>query len=211
MITTVTQAVVPQPKARPAFSCGGSPPAPRRVQSVTDSILPLTFGAVPVEKFTAPWLVAQIEGGKEKAFVSDLTAREIPFFAPWQIIKTRDAKWRNTRVRQAALFPGYSFITGEPSIIYDASRCRGWIGAIRVTNQAKLRKELAALYRVLLHDPVITKPLGIGSLAYIASGPFQGMSGPVIAHANGVQLVLQISMLGQSVAVEIDPAMVEAA
>jgi transcription antitermination factor NusG len=211
-MTEVTQAVAPHRKANDPPFCGGSPPGPRRIvtPAVNDSILPLTFAGAPVEDFTAPWLVAQIAGGKEKAFVTDVAAREIPFFAPWQMVMTRDAQW-HTRTRQLALFPGYSFIAGEMGVVYELSRCRGWIGAIRVTNQAKLRHELSALYRVLLTDPVVTKPLGIGTVAEIKSGALRGMIGPVIRHGSGMQLVLQVSMLGQSIAVEINSSDVEAA
>jgi transcription antitermination factor NusG len=174
-----------------------------------DAFLPLTLADVPIEDFTQPWIVAQITSRNEKAFISDVAAREIPYFEPWRLTKTRDAVHRNTRTLQSALFPGYAFISAPPSCVHDLERCRGWIGAIRVVDQPKLRRELAALYRVLITDPVVSKPLGVGSIAQIVSGPFQGMSGPVVAHANGMQLVLQVTMLGQSIAVEIDPSMIE--
>jgi transcription antitermination factor NusG len=169
------------------------------------------FGAA-VSTFTAPWHVCNVRSNEEKAFVSDLRTREVPFFAPWEILHKKD-KWWKKRTVQRAVFPGYVFVAGGIPEMDRAARCRGYYGQIIVHDcqQPKLRRELDELYGVLLTDPVITRPIEKGTLVEIKSGPLRGKVGPVITHASGMQLVLQVSILGQSIAVEIDPSAVEAA
>jgi hypothetical protein len=173
-----------------------------RRRDVADPILPMTFGGIDVCKFTAPWHVVNVQGGKERPFVEDLSRREIPFFAPWQIVKTKYD--RSTRVAQRALFPCYCFISGDPLILYEAAKCRYYSGRLANTEgaitQRQLRNDLDNLYRFLLTDPVLTPVLGKGTRVEITRGPFEGIRGRVVHHEHGRQLEVEIEFMGRAVA-----------
>lgn len=195
MITTVTQSV-------PAPVLEVAPQNTSRRRDVSDPILPMTFGGIAVSDFTAPWHVVNVQGGKERPFVQELSRREIPFFAPWQIIKTKYAK--STHAAQRALFPCYCFISGTIEELSEAAACRYYCGRLQNTEgghtQRRLRDDLDNLYRFLLTDPVLTPVLGRGTLVEINRGPFQGIRGRVVHHEHGRQLEVEIEFMGRAVA-----------
>lgn len=192
---SVTQSV-----ARPVLEIASQNTSRRREPA--DSILPMTFDGIEVREFAAPWHVVNVQGGKERPFVEELIRHEIPFFAPWQIVKTKYAK--ATHVAQRALFPCYCFISGEIRELGEVSQCRYYCGRLQNTEgahtQRRLRADLDNLYHFLLTDPVLTPVLGKGTRVEITRGPFQGIRGRVVCHEHGRQLEVEIEFMGRAVA-----------
>jgi transcription antitermination factor NusG len=78
-----------------------------------------------------------------------------------------------------------------------------------------LTRELSAIHRLLVHgrNPVDLYSLAAeGTAVRIVTGALQGIRGVVVGRRDGKAcLVLQVSILGQSVAVEIEAGMLEPA
>jgi len=80
-----------------------------------------------------------------------------------------------------------------------------------VVDQVQLRYELSQIQRAL-EAPAGFDPfpyLREGMPCRITAGPLRGIQGIVVHRGGTTRLVLQIQMLGQSVATEIDPSFLE--
>ena len=109
------------------------------------------------------------------------------------------------------LFPGYLFFAGDAEDRYRALTTSHVANVIEVVDQARLIDELSQI-EMALANPSGLDPfpfLQKGKRCRIARGPLAGIQGVVVQRDGITKLVLQIEMLGQAVATEIDPSMLE--
>jgi transcription antitermination factor NusG len=111
------------------------------------------------------------------------------------------------------LFAGYLFFCGDEAARYAALATDRLCQVIEVPDQATLVQELSSLHRALQAKASLDPyPYAVvGNWCRVASGPFEGIEGMVVGRDGVQKLVLQVTMLGQSVSMEIDPGQVEAA
>jgi len=109
------------------------------------------------------------------------------------------------------LFPGYVFLCGDAGQRQRALESNRVANALPVADQAKLVAELSAIRRVLVSkkgfDPYSS--LAQGKTCRIRSGPLAGLLGRVVRRKGRTRFVLNVTMLGQGVAVEIDAEMLD--
>jgi transcription antitermination factor NusG len=115
---------------------------------------------------------------------------------------------------EAPLFPGYLFCRMNPHNRLPVLTTPGVIQIVGVgkTPTPVGEEEVAAIQR-LGRSGLSTMPwpyLGVGHVARIEDGPLRGMTGIVIKIKSELKLVLSISLLQRSVAVEIDRAWIGA-
>jgi hypothetical protein len=162
-----------------------------------------------VHQFTGSWWVAHTKARNEKAFAWDLLHERIQYFLPMSQ-RIRFSGGRKRRVL-LPLFSSYVFFCGDAQSKQSALATDRLCQVIAVTDQAKLREDLAAIERVLAGDVTLDPyPFAVvGQRVRISRGPFEGISGIVVRRDNVNRLVLNIDVLGQGASMEIDADLLE--
>jgi transcriptional antiterminator NusG len=151
-----------------------------------------------------PWTVAHVRSRQEKALARYLEPLGVPFFLPQ----------REHRIRRAGrkfisflpLFPGYVFLRGGGADRLAALRSNLIVRTLRVDDQELLHAELRQLRELQQAGAsfVPLRTIAVGDVVRVSEGAFQGYSGIVIRVAGRLRLVVSISMLRKSVAVEFE-------
>src|SRR5450756_2194774 len=165
-------------------------------------LFPQDLFDLPVEKH--PWWVAHVKSRQEKALARYLQPLGIPYYLPQREQKIRRAG-RNF-VSYLPLFPGYLFFRGTDDDRYAAHRSNLVAQVIDVIDQPLLDAELGRL-RALQESglPLVSHPyLEPGSAVSITEGQFRGYEGIVVRAKGQLRLVVSVSLLRTSVAIEID-------
>ncbi len=121
--------------------------------------------------------------------------------------KSRGRSWLAT----LPLFPGYMFLCGDEDDRLAAVKTGRIVRTIHVPDQEKLAAELSAIQRLLSAGmavdayPSLTK----GKRCRVRSGPLRGVEGAVARKKGTSRFVVEISILGQGAAVEIDGELLE--
>jgi transcription antitermination factor NusG len=158
-----------------------------------------------------PWWVARTKSRFEKAFAGDLAARGIAYFLP--MIERVTFSGGRKRRGMMPLFNGYVFFCGDQEARHKALLTDRVAQVLEVRDQARFVEEITALHRVIRAGGVLDPyPFAsVGAHCRVARGPLMGTEGTVVSRDNGAaRLVLQVSMLGQGAALEIDADVLEA-
>lgn len=155
-----------------------------------------------------PVWVAHVRSRQEKALARHLFGFGVPFYLPLQEKRVR----RSGRefVSRLPLFAGYVFCRGEGEHRLAALRTNLVCQILDVLDQRTLLRELETLRRLqesgasLTPHPVFTP----GDSVRVNEGAFQGYTGVVIRSGGRPRLLVSISMLQKSVAVEFERASV---
>jgi transcription antitermination factor NusG len=163
-----------------------------------------------VSEIPGTWWVAHTRSRHEKALAADLAGWGIAYFLP-MVQRTQLISGRKFKVL-FPLFPGYVFFAGEVVDRYRALTTAHIACVLPVVDQARLRDELGQIEKAL-RSPAGFDPypfLHAGTRCAIRSGPLQGIHGVVVQRDGITRLVLQVELLGQAIATQVDPDIVEA-
>ncbi len=156
----------------------------------------------------APWIVAQVRSRQEKVLARFLPPAGIPFYAPQREKRTR-RQGRNF-VSYLPLFPGYLFLRADAE-----DRARVWrsnvvVRMIDVSDQEIFETELAQIHRLQRSGARLAPacPLESGEPVRVVEGPFEGYLGIVVRDRGAERLLISVSLLRKSVAVEFEREMV---
>jgi transcription antitermination factor NusG len=153
-----------------------------------------------------PWFAILTRTGREKSAASLLENSGYECYLPVSKLVRR---WSDrTKKIEVPLFPGYLFCRMNP---YDRLPVLITPGVIHIVGVGKTpiaveEDEIAAIQRVG-KSSLATMPwpyLRVGHTARIEEGPLKGLMGIVVKVKSGMKLVLSVSLLQRSVAVEID-------
>lgn len=151
-----------------------------------------------------PWWVAHVRSRQEKALSRYLQQYEIPYYLPQMEKKVR----RNGRtvVSYLPLFGGYVFFRGDAEAGGRAVRSHLLANLLEPNDQGELAMELSQLHDLQLSDKkLIPYPfVCAGDAVTITDGAFKGLRGVVTRECGTERLVISVSFIRQSVAVEID-------
>lgn len=114
---------------------------------------------------------------------------------------------------EVPLFTGYMFAACNRQQRYDLLQTGSLVRTIEVADQEQLREELYNVYLASNLGAALTlyPLLKRGRWVRVISGPLAGLYGRISARKDeGFRLVLNVSILGSAVAVEVDMASVEA-
>lgn len=159
-----------------------------------------------------PWRVGHAKSRFEKAFAWELHQQQIPYFLP-MVERVRISGGRK-RKGLMPLFPGYVFFRGTDEDRYAALLTGRLCQVIEAPQQDVLLAELKSVYQVLQQRVVLDLyPFAaIGRRCRVRTGPFEGAEGTVVSREqNRARFVLQVSILGQGAALEIDGDLLEPA
>jgi transcription antitermination factor NusG len=109
------------------------------------------------------------------------------------------------------LFSGYVFFNGNEDTRYTALTSNRIAQVIEVVDQSKLVHELNQIHSALSKGaPLDPHPhLQQGDRCRVIGGPFVGTEGFLLQKKNLTKLVLQVDILGQAAAMEIDADLLE--
>ena len=173
------------------------PLLPREVDHFPEDVFGLSLAEVP-------WSVAHVKGRAEKALARHLSAFRIPFYLPLGQRRTRRSG--RSFVSYIPLFPGYVFLRGGAPSRTQALRSNFILRLLEVPDQGLLDLELGQLRAIEgTGAPLVPFPwLGPGDAIRIREGPFRGCLGVVVREKGAERLVVSVSMLRRSVAVELE-------
>ena len=153
-----------------------------------------------------PWFAIMARTGREKS--STLLLENAGYECLLPVSKyTRHWSDRKKEV-EVPLFPGYLFCRMDPQNRLPVLMTPGVIQIVGVGKSPIPvdEEEIAAIQRVVKNG-LSTMPwpyLQVGRVARIEEGPLRGMTGIIVRIKSGMKLVLSVSLLQRSVAVELD-------
>jgi transcription antitermination factor NusG len=162
--------------------------------------------ALPASSVEPRWYAAYTCANHEKRVAAELGARDVEHFLP---LYSSVRRWKDRRVQlELCLFPGYIFVrlalcnwlrvVQIPSVV----RLVGFGGlptALPDTEMEILRSGLCQSLRVEPH-PFLT----VGRRVRITAGPFAGLEGVLKRKRNSLRVVVSLSLIQHSVAVDVD-------
>lgn len=152
----------------------------------------------------APWWVAHVRSRQEKALARYLKEFGIGYYLPQR--EKRVVRDGRTIVSWIPLFASYLFFRGFSEATDRALRSHLIANLLSPLDQATFHSELQQLHRLqLTHGRLTVHPeLKAGDSVLITDGPFSGFRGVVLRTRSTERLVVSISFLRQSVAVDVD-------
>jgi len=170
-----------------------TPPEGRQPQAATDP----------------KWFVLHCKPRQEQCVADHLDAVGVSHYLP-RIKQVRFYGKRKVK-RELPLFPGYLFLNGRREDAYSVDRARGIVQVLDAPDQDTIDWELQNIRFALDHDaPLIAcARLKVGTRVAVRAGPFKGMQGLVEANKAADRIVLQVSMLGRAMSVEIDASLLD--
>lgn len=156
------------------------------------------------------WWVAHTKSRREKTLAGFLSGKGIGYYLP--LIKKRQAGKRRERYSYVPLFSGYMFFKGDQQDRYEAFTSNQIANVIEVRDQDMLLDELAQIEKALSSGgPVYPYDfLSEGQKVRVTVGPMKGVEGMIIEKKGQYRLVLNVTTIFQSFAVNVEADMVEA-
>ncbi|HEY3244709.1 MAG TPA: transcription termination/antitermination NusG family protein [Phycisphaerae bacterium] len=166
--------------------------------------------AVP-DGLLGKWWVAHTRARHEKALYDDLARMGIFSYLPLTQRVTRSPRTRRLSKAYVPVFTGYLFFNGDDDARYRAMTTNHIASTLVVPNQLELLSELRNIHRVLAVGAGFeqTQTVKAGDWVRVTVGPLEGVEGVVAQWRPRLRMELNVHILGQSVSVEVDAAMVE--
>ncbi|HYS54703.1 MAG TPA: transcription termination/antitermination NusG family protein [Thermoanaerobaculia bacterium] len=155
-------------------------------------------------QMTDRWWVAHLRSRQEKVLARYLRDHEIPFYLPQ--MEKRIRRSGRTFVSYLPLFAGYVFFRGGREERLDALKSNVIVNVLEPSDQEEIAQELHQLHELQLTDAEL-KPhpfVEPGDLVLITEGAFEGYRGVVVKEKGTMRLIVSVSFIRQSVALEID-------
>src|SRR5579863_3428490 len=159
-----------------------------------------------------PWFALQVRTRNEAGVAEQLSGQGYERFLPLYKVRKR---WSD-RIKEvnAPLFPGYLFCRFNPQDRLPILKTPGVIQIVGFNNgptavdEAEIRSIQTLVTAGVPHQP--WPFLAAGDRVRIESGPLLGLEGILIDVKRSHRLVLSVTLLQRSVAVEIDSALITA-
>jgi transcription antitermination factor NusG len=160
-----------------------------------------------------PWFAIQVKTNTEKTATLSLENAGYECFLP--VAKCACGGSDLAKEYEVPLFPGYLFCRMDPHYRLPVLMTPGVIQIVGIgeTPTPVKEQEIAALQRVA-KSGVSTMPwpyLQVGHVVRLDEGPLRRLTGILIKIKSGLKLVLSMSLLQRSVAVEVERAWISGA
>ena len=170
------------------------------ILSKESDIFPDGLFDIPMD--SAPWEIAHLRSRQEKSVARLLLDAKKPFYLP-QIRQTRKSGGRNV-VSHLPLFPGYIFVRRVSGLRETLWRTSAVANMLDVPDQAQLHAELFQLRQLQTSGASLGPSMDLvpGDAVRIEEGAFEGYTGIVVRERGLLRLIVSVSILKKSVAVE---------
>jgi transcription antitermination factor NusG len=160
----------------------------------------------PPTGLTGLWYVAHTKARNEKALVTDLSRMGVVSYLPLACRETRSRRTGRISRSQVPVFPGYVFFNADEEQRYKSLTTNRIARILVVPEQGQLVAELQRVHSLLVtHQGFsVTKGIQKGDWGRIVAGPLRGLEGVVVQAAGRWRLSMNVTILGQSVQVEVD-------
>jgi len=163
---------------------------------------------LPLEFAEAHWYAAYTWANHEKRVASEIEARRVEHFLP---VYSSVRRWKDRRVTlELPLFPGYVFVR---LALRDRLRVLQIPSVVRLVGfnglPAALPDEEMEILRSGLSKRLRAEPhpfLTVGRRVRITGGPFAGLEGVLKRKRSSLRVVVSLSLVQRSVAVDVDLA-----
>jgi transcription antitermination factor NusG len=157
-----------------------------------------------------PWFALHVRTRQEAGVATHLHGMGYEEFLPLQ--KTRTQWSDRMKASETPLFPGYLFCRFDPQNRLPILKTPGVIQVVGYSRQPipVAETEIAAL-QALVASGLPSQPwpyLEVGEQVRIQAGPLRGRTGVLVEFKGTHRLILSVSLLQRSVAVEIDAELV---
>ncbi len=153
-----------------------------------------------------PWYAVRVKSNFEKPVFGSLSGKGLESFLPSYKVTTRRAG--NRRESDRPLFAGYLFSRFNPVSQLPVLTTPGVVGIVSAGRQLlPVAETEIETVRTVLNSKLIASPwpyLRVGQPVEMIGGPVAGVTGVLVTIKNVYRLVVSISLLQRSVAVEID-------
>ncbi|HTY60940.1 MAG TPA: UpxY family transcription antiterminator [Acidobacteriota bacterium] len=173
-------------------------------------ITPETVSERPdLDSLLAPkWYALYTRSRFEKKMLSELTDRRIEVFLPMREVLSR---WKDRKKRiWIPLFPGYIFVNqvDTPENRYRILNIPGAVRFVGFEGHANpVPEEQILSVRRFLESSIAIDPypyVQVGSRVEVIAGPLKGIRGILVEKRGRFRFVIQVDLIRQAVAVEID-------
>ena len=165
---------------------------------------------IPVD-LPGRWYVAHTRSRHEKVLAEALRRFGIFNYLPLAQSVTRSAATGRISRSLVPVFPGYVFFSGTEEQRYLVLTTNRVANVLHVSDQQRLLAELRHVQHLLdtAEDIFVAERLNVGDWGRIVAGPLRGLEGVITSRAGRLRLAMNVTILGQSVSVEVDRSAVE--
>jgi len=151
----------------------------------------------------SPWWVAHVKSRQEKLLARHLREHGVAVYLPQMEKKTRRAG--RTLISYLPLFSGYVFFRGERDARLVALKSNVVVNLLEPADQDEISAELKQLRDLQLSDAeLVPHPfVAPGDTVLITEGAFEGYRGVVVKEKGTMRLIVSVSFIRHSVAVDI--------
>ncbi len=155
------------------------------------------------------WRIAHVKSRREKKLVQFLSQNQIGYYLP--LLKRRQNNKNRLRYSLMPLFTGYVFFKSTDYQRYLAMTSNHIARVIEVRDENRLVHELQQIKMALSLDlPMYPFDyIQEGQRVFIKRGPMKGIEGIVTKKKKNYRLILNVSSIFQSLAVDVDSDLVE--
>ncbi|MEO8659276.1 MAG: transcription termination/antitermination NusG family protein [Bryobacteraceae bacterium] len=152
------------------------------------------------------WFGVRVRSNCEAIVSTGLRSKGLEEFAPLYSSRRR---WSDRiRTVQLPLFPGYVFARFDPSVRTPVLATPGVVHILSLGGRPEPidEKEIVSI-RSLLSSGISAEPwpfLRVGQRVNLANGPLKGVEGIVVDLKQGCRLIVSVTLLQRSIAVEIE-------
>lgn len=168
-------------------------------------------GVVAVEPNgkTPRWWVLHSKPRAEKTVAEALEKQRVEHYLPLVAVHHSYSKSKATFHRP--LFPGYVFLLGDYEARLAALKTNKLVSVIDVPDQQLFERELGNIRTALASGAPLTvfPALRAGVRFRVTSGPLRNLEGVIERIGSQARIFASVSVLGQSVTLEIDPGLLE--
>ena len=178
----------------------------------TDATLPeIGSGLDEISSSGTRWHALYTYPRHERVVAHELESRNVEVFLPCRLTESR---WKDRRVKlQTPVFPGYVFTRIRPAQRRDVLMASGSIRLLSFNGApAPIDDHEIEAVRICLERGAAfeLRPLfELGDHVRVRSGPLGGLEGRISRCKDERRLIVPITLINQSVAVEVDVALLE--
>jgi transcription antitermination factor NusG len=155
------------------------------------------------------WYVLHVRPRCEKKMAEFCRLNHFSHYLP---LRQETKIYQRRRVTvEKPLFPGYVFVTFDPDGRLSLLKTNNIVRILKPESRRQLLHELAQIRKALAVEPDLSpvSALREGYHVRITGGPFMGVEGVVRTVKGKTKVCLNVDMIGQAVAVEVDRAFLE--
>jgi transcription antitermination factor NusG len=162
---------------------------------------------------SSQWYAIRVKSNRERVTAQALEGKDYEVFLPVY----RESRYRNQVERsvEVPLFGGYLFCRFDPKYRLPILTVPGVVHIVGFgkTVQPVDEQEIAAVFDVVRSGLAVSPHtyLPVGRQVRIGKGPLRGTGGIILENKDGRRLIVSVSLLQRSVAVELEPDWIEPA